>query len=178
MSEGYDVTTLCLSSAKIKNTYTSMIRKGFVSDSNTLNLRGKALLNFMNSPQGTVLPVKKSADGLFVQWWKSYPGTDTFTLRNKVFKGSRSLRSGKPKAKIYWDKIIESGEYTGEQIIEATLYDVNLRKENSFKSGRNNLTFMQNAATYLYNDSYEGFVELIATGIDVNKSTKANDVDI
>jgi hypothetical protein len=51
-------------------------------------------------------------------------------------------------------------------------YDVNLKKEASFKEKKNKLSFMQNSITYLNQRSYEPFIELIRAGAVVKQSTK------
>jgi hypothetical protein len=178
IEEKYDVQSLCTQSAKIKNIYAGIVRKGFLTDEGTLTLTGKGILKYMTTPEGTKFVKKVDDVVLFDKWWLSYPGTDTFSHRGKSFKGTRALRTGKPRAKGYWDAIIEKGIITGEQIIEATQYDVQMKKEDSVIKGKNGLTFMQNAATYLYNDSYAPFIELIKGGIDINRSRKGQDVDV
>ena len=54
--------------------------------------------------------------------------------------------------------MILDNEFTAEQIINATSYDVNLKKERSFKKGSNQLKYLQNSHTYLLQKSFVGFL--------------------
>jgi len=178
IDDEYDVQLLCTQSAKIKNIYAGMLRKGFLTSEGKLTLSGKDLLQYMTTPEGTKFVKKVVDESLFNKWWVSYPGTDTFNHRGKNFKGTRSLRAAKARCKIEFDKIVDEGEHTGLQLIEALNYDVNMKKEDSISKGRNGLTFMQNSLTYLNQRSYEAFIELIQGGVDINRSKKGQDVDI
>ncbi len=64
-----------------------------------------------------------------------------------------------------FEKIIIEGDYTAEELIEALKYDVVQKKEASFKTGNNKLSYMQNSLTYLNQRSFEPFIELIKKGI-------------
>jgi hypothetical protein len=66
------------------------------------------------------------------------------------------------KAKI--DKILEEGDYTIDEIIEALEFEVLQKKENSIKTKTNKLTYMQNSFTYLNQRTFEPFIELIKEG--------------
>lgn len=156
-----------------------MLRKELVNAGGTISLAGKELLAFMSTEESIKLVPKKTSNENFLTWWGIFPPTDTFTHRNVTFTGTRALRSGKPRCEMLFNKIINKGEYTAEEIIAATTFDINQKKENSVKKGSNQLTYMQNSATYLFNDSYEGFISLIKSGQAVQEgATKANEIDI
>ena len=179
IEEGYSVQTLCTDSAKIKNIYSGIVRKGFVTTEGKITLTGKDLLKFMTTPEGSKL-VKRAPDkGDFDTWWKAYPGTDTFIHNGRRFQGSRSLRAGKAKCKQAFHKILEEGEYKAEQLIKALEFDVLQKKEDSLTKSRNGLTFMQNSMTYLNQRSFESYIELMESGVSEGvKSKKAIDTDI
>ena len=103
----------------------------------------------------------------FEAWWKAYPGTDTFVHKGNNFTGSRSLRTKKDDCKIKFDKILEEGEYTVEEMIAALQYEVLQKKENSVKQKANKLTFMQNSLTYLNQRTFEPFIELVREGNNI-----------
>lgn len=112
-----------------------------------------------------------SVDGnLFEQWWKVYPGTDTFSHKGMEFSGNRGLRVNKDECKIKFDKIVNEGEYTAEELIEALKFDVLQKKENSVKTKANKVTYMQNSLTYLNQRSFEPFIELIKEGQLIKES--------
>jgi len=173
-----DIKELLEDSAKMSVIHQSLIRKGLITDAgNKLTTIGKDLIKFIELEDDLKFVKKKSSVDEFELWWKSFPGTDTFTHKNKKFTGSRTLRQAKEDCKIKFNKIIIEGEYTTKQLVDALNYDVEQKKEASIKQGTNKLTFMQNSLTYLNQRSYEPFIELINEGIEI-VSTPQSGTDI
>ena len=172
INEGISVIELCNSSAKICNMMQTLVRKGLITKENKLTTQGLDLLKFMESEQPIKIVKATAANVQFEEWWKAYPGTDTFTHKGKRFSGSRSLRQNKEECKIRFDKILLEGEYTVSQLIEALQFDVLQKKENSVKTGANKLTYMQNSLTYLNQRSFEPFIELIKEGAKIDEAPK------
>jgi hypothetical protein len=150
----------------------TLVRKGLITKENKLTTQGIELLKFVESEQPIKIVKTTAANVQFEEWWKTFPGTDTFTHKGKRFEGSRSLRQNKEECKIRFDKIVLEGEYTVAQLIEALKFDVLQKKENSVKTGNNKLTFMQNSLTYLNQRSFEPFIELIKEGAKVEEAPK------
>lgn len=168
VEEQIDLTPIIKDSARISALHQSLIRKGLITDTDEkLTIMGKELLSFIKT-QGEVKIVKKKASvDEFDTWWKTFPGTDTFTHRGKKFTGSRSLRQNKEDCKVKFNKILLEGDYTAKQLTDALQYDVEQKKEASIKQGTNKLTYMQNSLTYLNQRSYEPFIELINEGTEI-----------
>jgi hypothetical protein len=165
VEEQLDVEKLCAEIPKIEAIYQGIKRKGLVTEEGKLTLPGKELMAFLETEDNDVeLIKKKPSEDDFTSWWKSYPGTDTFTHKTKSFSGSRNLRAKKDECKIKFDKIIEEGEYTVAELIEAVKHEVLQKKENSVATGVNKMTFMQNSLTYLNQRTFEPFIELIKEG--------------
>ena len=168
-----DVQPLCEGSMKIAALYQTLIRKGLISTSDEkITTEGTELLKFIESKEATKIVKRKPATTEFEEWWKAYPGTDTFTHKGKKFTGARSLRQNKDECRLRFDKILLEGEYTAAQMIEALEFDVLQKKENSVKTGTNRLSFMQNSFTYLNQRSFEPFIELIKEGGKVEETDK------
>jgi len=173
IDEQYDLQPLCEESMKISALYQTLIRKGLISDSDDkITTLGKELLQFIDSKEQTKIVKRKPATSEFEEWWKAYPGTDTFKHKGKSFSGSRSLRQNKDECRLKFDKILLEGEYTAAELIAALKFDVEQKKENSVKLGTNKLTYMQNSLTYLNQRSYEPFIELIKEGAVVEEVPK------
>jgi hypothetical protein len=160
IQQGIDPKPLCDDSAKINAIYTSLIRKGFITEDNKLTVLGLDILDFISKKTTTKFVKQKPIQSDFDAWWTDFPSTDFFTIANKKFMGSRALRTNKQKCKLEFDKIVGEGEYTVNDIINATKFDVSQRKIGSFKKGTNQITFMQNSLTYLNQRSFEAFIEL------------------
>lgn len=162
--EGYDIQGLC-STEKLGNIYSTIARKGLITQDDKITLSGKAVLEFLTTTEETTTLVrKKKTDDEFDLWWKAYPGTDTFKYAGKSFTGTRSLRAKKDECKAKLHKILDEGEYTIKELIEALEFEVNQKVNNSIKTGVNKMSFMQNSLTYLNQRTFEPFIELIREG--------------
>jgi hypothetical protein len=175
--ENYDVTNLVEDSLKISAIHQGLIRKGLITDNGALTTIGVELLVFLDTKEQTKLVKKKSITSDFEEWYKTFPGTDTFTHKGKTFTGSRNLRQNPADCRIKFDKILIEGEYTVKELIEALKFDVLQKKEASVQENTNKLKYMQNSLTYLNQRSYEPYIELIKQGIQI-KETQSNGTDV
>ena len=163
--EGECLESLCKESPKLEALYQGIYRKGLITVEDKLTLTGKAVLEFLTTTEETTTLVrKKKTDDEFDLWWKAYPGTDTFKINGKNFTGTRSLRNKKDECKAKLHKILDEGEYTIKELIEALEFEVNQKVNNSIKTGVNKMSFMQNSLTYLNQRTFEPFIELIREG--------------
>lgn len=168
IEEQYDITPLYKDSMKVASLYQSLIRKGLITDTDEkLTVLGKDLLEFVGAQGGKKIIKRKPATTDFEEWYKSYPGTDSFEYKGKTFKGTRAIRKGKDECRLKFDKILLEGDYTAEQLIAALKYEVTQKKESSIETNSNRLTFMQNSVTYLNQRSFEAYIELINEGNQV-----------
>ena len=167
IESGQDIKDLC-ESPRMRALYQGLYRKGLITEEGKITITGKELLSYTNEGIVVDKKVKKAKATLdFEAWWKAYPGTDTFVHKGNNFTGSRSLRTKKDDCKIKFDKILEEGEYTVEEMIAALQYEVLQKKENSVKQKANKLTFMQNSLTYLNQRTFEPFIELVREGNNI-----------
>jgi hypothetical protein len=163
--EGECLESLCKESPKLEALYQGIYRKGLITVEDKLTLTGKAVLEFLSTTEETTTLVrKKKTDDEFDLWWKAYPGTDTFKINGRSFTGTRSLRNKKDECKAKLHKILDEGEYTIKELIEALEFEVNQKVNNSIKTGVNKMSFMQNSLTYLNQRTFEPFIELIREG--------------
>lgn len=157
--------SFCNGSPKLEALYQGIYRKGLITVEDKLTLTGKSVLEFLTTAEETTKFVKKrKTSDDFELWWKAYPGTDTFKVSGKSFTGTRSLRAKKDECKIKFNKILEEGEYTVKDMIDALEFEVNQKVNNSIKTGVNKMSFMQNSLTYLNQRTFEPFIELIREG--------------
>jgi len=157
--------SFCNGSPKLEALYQGIYRKGLISVEDKLTLTGKSVLEFLTTAEETTKFVKKrKTSDDFELWWKAYPGTDTFKVSGKSFTGTRSLRNKKDECKIKLYKILEEGEYTIKDMIDALEFEVSQKMNNSIKTGVNKMSFMQNSLTYLNQRTFEPFIELIREG--------------
>lgn len=172
VEDGVDVQSLCNESLKMRALYQGIYRKGLITDAGDLSLTGKEMIKWCCTAEAPETKSKKKAkaNDEFELWWKAYPGTDTFKYEGKSFSGTRSLRQKKDDCKAKFTKILEEGEYTAKEMVEALEYEVLQKKENSIKDKTNKLKFMQNSLTYLNQRTFEPFIELIREGHKIVKT--------
>lgn len=181
IDEQYDVSPLCKESMKIASVYQSLIRKGLITQfDEKITTLGTDLLEFVNSKSTAKIIRRKPATTDFEEWWKIYPGTDSFQYKGRNFTGTRAIRKGKDECRLKFDKIILEGEYTAKQLIDALNYEILQKKESSIATNSNRLTFMQNSVTYLNQRAFEPYIELINNGEQIKesgeKSTGSTDI--
>lgn len=179
LKSSYDISDMCKNSVKIKNLYTTIIRKELYSEeTNKLTITGDELLLFSDSEIETVFKKKSIEVNDFDEWWKIFPSNNGFTHKGVEFKVTRSFISKKPDCKKLFEKYINEKMYTAKEIINATKYDINIRKNESVKSRENQLKFLQNTYTYLFQKTFEGFIGLIAEDENDNTDSYKTSVDI
>jgi len=162
-----DIQPLTDGSMKIAGLYQSLIRKGLVSDvTQEITQVGRELLTFADSEVKQPMKKLKQKASDFDAWWNAFPSTDNFEHNGKKFSGSRGLKRNRDECRIKFNKILAEGDYTAEDIINATLLDVFLKKEASVKNGDNRMSYIQNVFTYISQRSFEPFLEMIKTGIN------------
>ena len=168
----YDLEDMCKNSLKIAALYQGLTRKGLITDEGKVSLTGIDLLKFMETKENIKLIKKKPLSSEFETWWTTFPGTDTFSYKGKKFTGSRSLKSAKEECRIKFEKILNEGEYTADQLTKALQFDVKQKCENSILNNANKLTYLQNSLTYLNQRSFEPFIELINEGVTIKESSE------
>lgn len=150
-------------SSKVKGWYQTLQRRGYISQEGTISQTGKELLEMVKAGKQIKLELAKieakQEDG-FERWWSHFPANDIFEHKGKKFSGQRSLRSDKPKCRGYFDKIINEGEYTVDDMIRALNYEVTLKKEASVKEGDNKMKYLSASTAYLNQRKFEAFMEV------------------
>ena len=172
INENSDVKALCCDVPKLEAVCQSIYRKGLVTEDYKITTLGKELLVFLEKDEEEKFIKKKVNDDDFDKWWKTYPGTDTFTYKDKTFTGTRGLRQKKDECKVKFNKILNEGEYTAEDLIAALEYEILQKKENSIKTKTNKMSFMQNSLTYLNQRTFEPFIELIKEGKTIKETNQ------
>ena len=181
IDEQYDVSPLCEGSMRIASVYQALIRKGLITETDDkLTTLGRDLLEFLNIKGSAKLIKRRPATTDFEEWWKIYPGTDSFEYKGKKFTGTRAIRKGKDECRLKFDKIILEGEYTAQQLIAALNFEILQKKESSIQTNSNRMTFMQNSVTYLNQRAFEAYIELINDGakIDIAPQKPTGGTDI
>jgi hypothetical protein len=171
IEEEFDIKTLAEGGAKTDMLCQTLRRKGLVSEQLKITILGKNLLEFMNTRAKATKVIKKTqTHAEFERWWAAYPGTDIFIHKGKSFAGGRTLRVYRDDCQAKLDAILAEGEYTIDQLIAALEYEVLQKKENSFKTGTNRLTYMQGSLTYLNQRSFQNYTELINQGVVIKEA--------
>lgn len=159
IKEGHGATSIIGDSMKLEAIYQTLHRKALLTDDDKITIIGQELLDFMNSKIVTTIVRNKPSTKEFDLWWEAFPRTDEFEYKGRVFLGSRGMRVQKEKCKLKFNSIINEGKYSAQQIIDATNYVVNMKKEASFRKKSNELTYLKNSLSFLNEEeSYVPFI--------------------
>jgi hypothetical protein len=172
LRQNYDIGQL---SEKMEAWKQNLWRKGFITDENKITLSGNTLLSSVES--GLPFQTRTTPEVLssFELWWKTYPSTDQFEYRGKLFKGSRALRLRKSECNSKFQKILNEGEITVEDLIRALEHEIEMKKERSFEDNENKMRYMQNSLTYLTQRTFDNFIEVSKTKL-IKKSSTITDI--
>jgi hypothetical protein len=177
-----DVKTMCKESPKLEALYQGIYRKGLITEAQKLTVSGKEFIKYVQAvettDETTTVKIKPDFLDVFEIWWKAYPGTDTFVHGGRKFSGTRGLRKNKEECRKKFEAILEEGEYTADDLMGALNFEVLQKKNNSLKDKENKITFMQNSLTYLNQRTFEPFIELIRSGINISEQTSTGGTDI
>ena len=179
IEKGQDISSL-MENKKAELLHHTLVRKGLLTEDDRITLEGKSVLDFLSSPieEDAVIEKRKPVeDDGFSKWWATFPGTDTFVHKEQKFNGGRALRVRKDDCKLLLGKIVGEGEYTMDELIRALEIEVVQKKDNSVKTKTNKLTYMQNSYTYLYQRSFEPFIELAKKQFSIEED-KTGSTDI
>ena len=175
INDNIDLSSIYEESVKIDIMRATLERKGLLTEEGKITTIGQELLLFMETKIAGKIVRKKVDDDVFEQWWKEFPTMDTFVYNNRKFTGCRTLRQNKDGCRLKFDEYILNGTYTANDMIEALKYDVANKKEMSFKTNTNKLTYMQNSLTYLNQKSFDAYIEMIQKGETITKSEERFD---
>lgn len=161
------------------NSYMQLMRRrGILTEDNNISVEGRKLLEYYRSEEIENLSLlqKEEKDVIFEQWWNAYPATNGFVWEGRKFPSTRSLRAQKDKCYEKFNSILLKGNYTADDLIKALELEVVSKKMSSYKKKTNELTYMHNSLTYLNQDDYMGFVEMIRSGEKVNSSVEKSEI--
>ena len=177
IDEGVSIDDMCINLDKIAAMRQALIRKSLITeDGLSITLDGKEVLVFLTSKEPKGLPKKEktSYDTEFGIWWKSFPDKDTFDHGGKHFEGARTLRINEKRCREIFNEIISSRVYTAQEIIDATSMDILKKKNMSVRTNTNKLSYLQNSATYLYQKSFEPYIESVRSGEKVKPESRSD----
>lgn len=177
--EGKDLSKY-LENPKMESWRQTLLRKGYINENGKVLNPGLNLLEVIRkslSKKNEKLDKNVSNEETpFDLWWKQYPGTNNFEVNGKRFKGTRTFRVEKDTCRLLYTRIVNSGEYTDNEMLEALKLEVETRKEESYKTGEDKLKYLQNSATYLRQYSFDPYVELVRSGVKTQQK-QSNQVD-
>jgi len=175
ISKGIDIGT----GDKITALTQTLLRKGLISEEEKITNRGAVMLSSLRG--GLHIRTEKESyqikvETAFDRWWKRYPSVDVFEHKGKKFQGSRGFKQKKEDCRQKFDKILNEGDYTADDMIRALEYEVKLKKEASVQSGENKMRYMQNSLTYLNQRTFENFIEISKQPSQVKGSADTFDI--
>lgn len=174
IDEGMDISENVKDSSKMAVLHNSLIRKGLIFETeNKLTIIGRELILFIDSKDRKRIKKTTASTSEFDAWWSEYPDGDTFEYKGRKFIGSRGFKVKQPECRTLFNTLIIKEGYTADQLMEALKLEVYLKKEKSLKENSNNMRFMQNTHSYLFQRTFDSFIALINKGVKIEE-TKSN----
>lgn len=136
--------------------YTSMEKIGIVFRGEVTEF-GKQIYNTFPTVNDNVKLTKKKVkvvDDEFEVWWNNYPPTPNWG----VHTSTRNLRVKKDECQVKFRAILNEGKYTVSDLIRAVNNEVNARKKDSQRTGKNEMEYMKGTETYLNSRQFEVYV--------------------
>jgi hypothetical protein len=152
-------------SEKWKGIAQTLIRFQYISEDGLITIKGKEIYESLCN-RGVIDENTKNIREImtkdyFEEWWKLYPVSDGFKRGDKKFGISRSLKVYGKKAdhRKKLEAIINEGQHTWKDLIEALETEILYRKDESCRSGDNKLKYMHNSLTYIIQRDFEAWIE-------------------
>lgn len=106
--------------------------------------------------------VKKDKGGKwgkqFEEFWAAFPPKASFEYKGKKFTSEQGKRSNYQIAKQKYEDILDEGKISHEAILKAMQVEVQTRKIESYKQGKNVLHYMNGIIPYLNGRKYEVYL--------------------
>lgn len=163
-----------LKGARVEGLIQGLHRKGYLLSNDQLSTPGESLVGYakLSAPMKELIAYDKAREeSAFDKWWKAYPATDIFEYRGRKFTGTRGFRVKKEECKLKFQKILQEGEYSGEDLVRALEYEVAIKKEASVKEGENKMRYMQSTLPYLNQRTFENFVEISKQPLQITRGS-------
>lgn len=128
--------------------------------------KGKDYYNSLIS--GTTRSQSQSRDNIteqFNKWWGTreiegaYPSTNAFFYEGRKFSGSQAKKIKKEECRLEFQKIVLSGDFSAEEIIQGTENHILAAKRTSLRKGENQISFIPNSYRYLRERLFSAFIE-------------------
>lgn len=178
--EGVDMSKY-LEDPKMEAWRQTLVRKSLINEQGKILNQGMLVLDLIrkqiNRKEQKLTKNVSDEETSFDRWWKAYPGTDNFSINNKFFKGTRAFRVEKDACRLLYNHLINSGEYTESELLEALRIEVENRKEESYRTGENKMKYLKNSASYLRQYAFDAYVELVRKGFKSEQNKQSNQVD-
>lgn len=98
-------------------------------------------------------------DNKFQEFWNAYPTSANFSINGMKFTAGRVLRSNYQVCQMLYDKIIGEG-VDHDKMIAAVKKQVEILKNESYETGKNNMSYMPAIEPYIRQRKFEAFMDM------------------
>lgn len=114
---------------------------------------------------------KTSYNRLFQEWLDLYPKSPNFEIGGKQFTGTRSLHTKKEECQVKYLKILDEKKVSHQQLLDCLQKEVEMRHNESFRKGSNEIQYMKATISYLNSRSWEIYLPLINRENEIKSRT-------
>lgn len=172
ISHGLEIKEL-VTKDKIMTWRQSLLRRGLITEDGEVTVEGKIVLEAVGSGEPFKGSLEKKSDTeevAFEKWWTMYPSSDAFEHKGRKFEGVRGLKRLKNKCKDLFIGILNEGKYTAGDLYRVLEHEILLKKDASVKSWKNEMKYMVNTHSYLYQRGFEGLMEASKTTLSPSQT--------
>lgn len=150
-------------------------RKVYILE-DSLTEAGKEFLISLESCKKVEKKNKDEINEAFDKWWGTrnidgiYPSTNAFSYMGKDFNGVQKKTIKKEDCKAEFRKIVLSGEFTCEEILQGTENHLLMAKKDSLKRRENQISFIPASIRYLKERFFSPYIKKIETKIETDSS--------
>lgn len=145
--------------------FQTLQRKGYITPEAHLTEQGKKLYELLCNPRFSsdimdarkeIRKIKRDYNAQYSEWIKLYPATATWKdkLTGKEWIDTRILRKHTPDTERLYLEILANGEYTHEEMCNALLFQIEMVKKDSMRTGQNKMIYFQGTLPYLHQQTF------------------------
>lgn len=115
--------------------------------------------SILNMEEEVVLKRVEKKDDDWKVFLSFYPPNNNFTWRGKHFEGERGIRKNSTDGQGLFTKILNSKEYTCDDLCRAVIAEAIGKMQESYKSGENKMRYFINTESWLRQKQYENWID-------------------
>lgn len=134
-------------------------RKGLTANGKITDEGREFYSSILNMEEEIILKKVENKNDEWKVFLSFYPPNNNFIWRGKHFEGERGIRKNSKDGEGIFTKILNSKEYTCEDLCRAVVAEAIGKMQESYKSGENKMRYFINTESWLRQKQYENWID-------------------